>query len=643
MTTHREIFRVLVRTLLHTVRRRPWSAFGLCGWSLLGAVPALVYGQAVAHAVDAFRMDAVPRGIAWLALLAAAAPVGALGNQRIFGSLAAIVEPFRDDLAHWVVRGSVHRSLGGRPDTGGVARLTHQVEIVRDTLAGMLLVVLTFAMTATSALIGLLSLMPLLLALVLPPLIIALAFFAVVLTAAAGRQRDLIVGEERIAEECAAIAEGVRDITACGGERRVSAAMDVHVDAQARAGLAVARMTAVRTLTLAAGAWLPLLLLLGAAPWLLRHGATAGTIVGALAYVMQGLNPALGALVAGVGGSGLRLAVTMMRIMETGAPPVSNRSATTGKVPLNGAAGSNGMTAACAAAAPAQEARINGTLAGSWPGSPRTTGPSSRQDAAVEMRGVTFAYGPHARPVIDGLDLVVPHGDHLTVVGPSGIGKSTLAALIAGLLEPDAGEIRVYGRPPGDVARRVFLPQDPYVFEGTLRENLVYLAPGTTDLELWDAVEALGMRRLVRRVGALDAALDPQGLSGGERQQIALARAYVAPMPVVVLDEATCELDATAEARAEAAFSRRPGTLILIAHRMASALRARRILVLDGTTARLGRHEDLLTTSPLYRDLVGHWRSQPSALLRDADGVHPVLSPDLVVDPGQVVAHRPDG
>ena len=94
---------------------------------------------------------------------------------------------------------------------------------------------------------------------------------------------------------------------------------------------------------------------------------------------------------------------------------------------------------------------------------------------------------------------------------------------------------------------------------------------------------------------------------------MALTRAYLSSAPLVVLDEATCHLDPDAEARAERAFAARPGALVVIAHRVSSALRAQRILVLDGRVPRLGTHEDLLATSALYRDLVGHWQPDSTA------------------------------
>ncbi|MGC9441346.1 ATP-binding cassette domain-containing protein [Streptomyces sp. WG5] len=121
------------------------------------------------------------------------------------------------------------------------------------------------------------------------------------------------------------------------------------------------------------------------------------------------------------------------------------------------------------------------------------------------------------------------------------------------------------------------------------------------------AVDEVGAAPLVSRLGGIGALIDPATLSSGERQQIALARAYLSPAPLVVLDEATCHLDPAAEARAEEAFARRPGSLVVIAHRISSARRARHVLVLDGGRVVSGVHHEVLERSPLYRDLVGHW------------------------------------
>jgi ATP-binding cassette, subfamily C, bacterial len=236
------------------------------------------------------------------------------------------------------------------------------------------------------------------------------------------------------------------------------------------------------------------------------------------------------------------------------------------------------------------------------------------------------------------------------VVGPSGIGKSTLAELAAGLLLPGSGEVRLAGHPlrgrtAAELSRlRVLLPQQAYVFTGTVRDNLRYLCgDGVPDTEVLAAARAVGADGLVERLGGLDALVDPATLSAGRRQLLALARGYLSPAPLALLDEATCHLDAAAEDRAERAFAARPGgALLVVAHRVSSARRADFVLVMDGVTAMCGRHEELLERSALYRDLVGLWEnpgSHPAGALGYPYGVHPVARPGLAVDGGHVVAH----
>ncbi|MEV4251574.1 ATP-binding cassette domain-containing protein, partial [Spirillospora sp. NPDC049652] len=341
-----------------------------------------------------------------------------------------------------------------------------------------------------------------------------------------------------------------------------------RVDEQAAAGRALARVTALRTVALTVGGWAPVVLLLIAVPWLGRHGVGAAMVIGALTYLTQSLVPAFGGLVRGLGVSAVRLGVAVDRVLTTAAhvPPASSASV-----------------------AP------------------------ERED--VRLRAVTAAYGPDAPPVIDSLDLDVPSGGHLAVVGPSGIGKSTLAALITGLMRPRAGTVEVGGVPAElvDPAARVLIPQEAYVFRGTVRENLGYLTPDT-DPPFASAMDEVGSADLVARLGGLDADLDPGALSAGERQLIALTRAYLAPALLIVLDEATCHLDPAAEARAESAFARRPGTLIVVAHRLSSARRADRVLLMDGTRTHHGTHDDLVRDSPAYAALTG--RGRPAAVPR---------------------------
>ncbi|MEU1295528.1 ATP-binding cassette domain-containing protein [Streptomyces sp. NPDC005840] len=273
-----------------------------------------------------------------------------------------------------------------------------------------------------------------------------------------------------------------------------------------------------------------------------------------------------------------------------------------------------------AAAPGAHRKPITAPAEGSGTGSPATESPARPEGVplpraahpALSLRGVSFAYGAAATPVLDGLDLVVPDGGHLAVVGASGIGKSTLTALVAGLLTPARGSVLVCGHPvPGAraAALRVLIPQEAYVHTGTLAENLGHLrSDPVPEGELRAAAEAVGLGPLMAALGGPGGRVDPAALSAGERQLVALARAYLSPAPLALLDEATCHLDPEAEARAERAFAARPGgTLVVVAHRISSAYRADRVLVMDGPRTAYGTHEELLRGSAPYRDLVGGW------------------------------------
>jgi ATP-binding cassette subfamily C protein len=558
-----------VRFAARRLRRRPLLALVL--WSLPEAVPAAASGLVLARAVDDGFLAGRPGvGLAWLAGLLAAAGVGAVGSRQVFRRLGDLVEPVRDDLVRRVVGGALRDAVAGRRDEGAVARLTRQVEVVRDTLAGLIVVLRGFLVTLVGVAVGLSALAPVIAALVLVPFGLGVAAFAATLGLAAARQRAAVLAEERVAATAGPVLAGVRDVVARGAHEHAVGLVTGPVAAQASAERALARVAVLRALSFALGGWVPLLVVLGAAGWLVGRGLTAGAILGGLMYVLFGLQPALQGLIGGVGGSGLRFVVTLGRILDVTTGPVAD--------------------------APARP--------------PASGGPP--EVFPVVARGVTYAYGPSAEPVLRDVDLRIGPREHLAIIGPSGIGKSTFAALLCGLDRPGAGEIR-YGPAvaadlaPDRLARaRVLIPQEAYVFEGTVGDNVTYLRPDAPVALVRRALAAVGAAELVVRLGGLDAPLRPGDLSAGERQLLALARAWLSPAPLVVLDEATCHLDPVAERRAEEAFAAR-GALVVVAHRLSSAVRADRVLVLDGARAVVGDHRTLLTASPLYRELIGGW------------------------------------
>ncbi|MER7251585.1 ABC transporter ATP-binding protein [Kribbella sp. NPDC000426] len=540
------------------LRRR--ATVKLVAWSVPEILPTAVYGIAVARATDSFLAGHAWQGIAWLAGLVATAGLGAAGARQVYARLGDLVEPLRDDLVRRVVGGALR---GG--DDGAVARLNRQVEIVRDTFAGLVLVLRSFAVTLFGVLAGLLSLAPLVAAFVVPPFLVGFALSLAVLGMAADRVRASLTADEDLAASAGMVFGGVRDITAAGTEEYAEWLVGQPIEAHAAAERALAKVAALRTLCFAVGGWLPLLILLATGPWLVDRGVSTGTLLGGLTYVLIGLQPALNTVMNALGDSGLRYVITLGRILDTSTPTDQPR--------------------------PVEDVK----------------------GYQVRLQGLTFAYGPKAEPVLDKLELTIPEGEHLAVVGPSGIGKSTLAGLVCGMLTPTNGRLLLGGAPPTEVATeelaktRVLIPQEAYVFSGSVHDNLTYLLPDATTAQVRHAVEAVGATQLIDRLDDIK----PGELSAGEKQLIALVRAYLSPAPLVVLDEATCFLDPEAERQAEEAFAKRNGTLIVIAHRISSALRARRILVLDGNKAAIGTHASLMRTSRLYRDLHGSWAPSP--------------------------------
>jgi ATP-binding cassette subfamily C protein len=438
---------------LASLRRRPLLA--LAGWSVPEAVPATVSGLAVAHAVDQGFLAGRPlTGLAWLAVLLAAALIGAVGARQGYRRLGDIVEPFRDDLVRRVVHGALRRGVAGQRDDGAVARLTHQVEIVRDAYAGLIVVVRSFVIIVIGAVAGLLSLSPVILLLVMPPFLVGLGAFLLTLGMAAARQRDYVRADERLASVAGAVLAGTRDVVACGVEDAATRMVSVPVAEQAAAERALARVQVLRTLCYAVGGWGPLIVLLAAGPWLSGRGLTTGDIMGGLLYVLTGLQPALNTVVQSLSGSGLRFAVVLGRILDVAGPQPATPVAVAAPRPLAA--------------------------------------------YGVTLRGITFAYGPHAAPVLRDLDLDVPMGDHLAVVGPSGIGKSTLAGIVCGMLRPDGGSVAIGGAPIGAMSAqrlarlRVLIPQEAYVFAGTVWDNLTYLRPSATPGQVSAATAAVG-------------------------------------------------------------------------------------------------------------------------------------------------------
>lgn len=244
-------------------------------------------------------------------------------------------------------------------------------------------------------------------------------------------------------------------------------------------------------------------------------------------------------------------------------------------------------------------------------------------DGDIELRSVTFGYDADI-PVLRDVDLHLPAGSSLAVVGPTGAGKSTVAKLITRFYDPQAGLVTIDGHDLRSVtlgslrSQLGVVPQEPFLFAGSVRDNVTFARPDATDDDVWQALTATGVDELVRGLpDGLDTPVHERGtsLSAGERQLLALARAFLARPRVLVLDEATSNLDLRSEARVEAALDAllEGRTAIIIAHRLATAMKADRIAVVnEGAIMELGSHEELVAAGGYYADMYRTWISHSS-------------------------------
>ncbi|GAA2764243.1 ABC transporter ATP-binding protein [Streptomyces paradoxus] len=546
--------------------------------ALVGSGMGLATPMVTKGVLDALGGSESLRGPIWalLVLLVVGSAVmywqwtllGALGERVVLGARESMVRRFLTATVPAVTR---------RPPGELVTRVTSDTVLLHQAATGapVGLINAVVMLFGTLILMGVLDLV--LLGTVAAAVAVVGVLFAVLMPGIATAQQRAQDHLGRLGGNLEGALRAIRTVKAGRAEDRTAERIVADARASAEHGVRAVRREALAWTIAVAGIQLAIILVLGVGAWRVSEGALE--VSGLIAFLLYafGLMDPVGELSQNITAlqSGIAAAE---RIRETDALESEGRA----------------------------EDHVRG---------PAPVRAAAAEDTPVlELRDVSAAYGPGADPAVRGVSLVIPRYGHTAIVGPSGAGKTTLFSLVLRFLEPTGGELLLDGRPYRDHShdeirsRLAYVEQDTPVVPGTIRDNLLLARPGATDEELRRVLHEV---RLAEKVDALDEGLDTPlsgaAVSGGERQRIALARALLRTPDVLLLDEATAQLDGLTEAAVQTCVRARAatGAVVTIAHRLSTVIDADTIVVMEAGRVRArGGHAELLATDALYRELV---------------------------------------
>lgn len=580
--------RVLWR-FIHPHRRTLWlgMALGLVGTGAALATPMVAKG--VLDNLDGTNSLVVPVIILICLLI-----IGSIVLYLQSVLLGVLAERIVLDARKSMVRkyfGATVGSLGTRSSGELVTRVTSDTVLLREAASNALVGIVN----SVVGLIGALILMAVLDLVLLGAIAVAIIAIAVLFArlmppiAVAQRQSQEAVG--RLGGILDGTLRAIRTVKSSRAEARESTRVIAEARESARHSVRAVRISALAWTFAGGGVQLAIIGILGLGGYRVSIGALAvSSLIAFLLYAFQVMGPV----------STLATNITTLQAGMAAAARIRQMDDLV--VETDG------------------EGRVTATSGES---------PSTR-GSVLEFRNVTARYGPGKAPAVRGIDIDVPARGHTAIVGPSGAGKTSVFSLILRFLAPESGDIRLGGLSYADLsidevrARLAYVEQETPVIPGSVRENLLFSHPEATEDEIWEALESVQLAATIRALDdGLDTELIGSTVSGGQRQRIALARAIVRRPEILLLDEATAQVDGRTEAAIHdviRSISAR-SAVVTIAHRLSTVLDADTILVMDdGVVRARGTHEELMRSDALYRELVTALRIGDTHAVTDVTG-----------------------